>query len=105
MEQVQLFTGFETHGFAGRNGDFCAGTRVATDAGLAWFYGEDAEAAQLNTLTTSESTLHGVKDCVNGRFRLNAGKAGPFDDTLDKILFYQGSPSFLEHVSESPVPP
>jgi hypothetical protein len=68
VEQVEFFAGFKPDCLAGGNADFGAGTRVTAYAGLAGFDVENAEAAQLDTITLAQSFLHGREDCIHGRF-------------------------------------
>jgi len=59
---MEFFAGFEANGFARGDAHFLAGARIATDARLAGFYVEDAEAPQFNTVALREGTLHGFKE-------------------------------------------
>jgi hypothetical protein len=83
---MQFFTGFESDGLARCDGDFGACSGVATDAGLAWFYGEDTKAAKLNAVTRNESLLHAFEDGIDGRLRFCSRKAGTFNHPLYEIL-------------------
>jgi hypothetical protein len=86
---MEIFAGLEANGLAGRDADFgtCAG--VATDTGLSWFNGEDAEASQLDSVALGKSALHGLKDGIDGRLGFDAREPGAFDDTLNEILLDQ----------------
>ena len=93
---MQLFAGLEADSLSGRDGDLGSGTGIASDAGLAWLYGEDAESAQLNAVALAKRLFHGLEDGIDGGFRLDAGKPGSFDNSLDEILLDQvGSPSLV----------
>jgi hypothetical protein len=89
VEEVEFLAGFEADGFAGGNGDFGSGTRVAADAGLARAHVENAEAAQFYAITCSEGLLQAFKNCVDRCFRFIARQARTLDDVMDNILFYQ----------------
>ena len=89
FEDVQVFSRLEADGLAGRDRDLGAGAGISSDAGLPGFDGEDPEAAQLDTIALGEGLLHGLEDGIDGRFGLGAYESGPFNDTLDEILFDQ----------------
>jgi hypothetical protein len=63
---LELFARFEADGFAGRDADFFAGARVATDAGFARLDAEDAEAAELDSLAATESLFQGIENGFDG---------------------------------------
>jgi hypothetical protein len=86
---VQLFTGLEANGLAGGNGDFRAGAGIASHAGLAGLYGEDAEAAQFNAVSLAKSLFHGLEDGIDSGFRLDAWKSGALNYSLDEVLLDQ----------------
>ncbi len=88
-EGLEVFAGFEANGFAGGDGDFSAGTRIATDAGFAGFDGEDAEAAQFDSVAAAKGVLHGFKYSVHGGLSLGPWKASAFNYPLDKVLLDQ----------------
>jgi hypothetical protein len=73
---LQFLAGLEAHSFAGRDADFLAGARIASNASLARADVEYAEAAQLDSLTLTKSALHGLEDGLDGLFRLGPGDAG-----------------------------
>ena len=83
VENLQVFAGLEANCFAGGDGDLGAGARIATDAGFAGLYGEDAEAAQFDTVAIAERLLHGFEDSVYGGLCLGSGKAGALNYPLD----------------------
>jgi len=89
---VEFFAGFEADGLAGRDADLFTGTRVASDAGLARFDGEDTKAAQLDALACDERLLHAAEDGVDGSLCLDSGKSSSLDDPLNQVLFDQFGP-------------
>jgi len=89
VEEVEFLAGFEADGFAWGDGDFCAGARIASDAGFAGAYVEDAKAAQFDAIAGCEGLLEAFKNCVDRCFRFIARQARTFDDVMDNILFYQ----------------
>lgn len=93
-KQVKLLAGFEANGLAWSNGDLGAGSRISTDAGLAWFDGEDSEAAQLDAVPCHKRLLHALEDGVYGRFGLGTGQPGALHNPLNEIL--------LNHLSRCP---
>ena len=62
---MQLFAGLETDCFAWGDRDLSAGAWIASDAGLAWLYGEDPEASQFNSVARDKGLFHAVEYCVN----------------------------------------
>jgi len=75
-ERLQFLAGLEAHSLAGRDADFLAGARIASNASLARADVEYAEAAQLDSLTLAQSVLHGLEDGLDGLLRLGPGDAG-----------------------------
>ena len=61
---MKFFAGLEANCFAWSNGDFRTCPGVATDAGFAWFDGEDTETSQLDAVARDEGLLHAVEDGV-----------------------------------------
>ena len=94
LERLEVFARLEANGAAGGYVDFGAGAGVAAYACFAGFYGEDAEAAELDAIALSEGSLHGAEDGVKGRFGLVAGQAGALYDALDEILLDQAGTPF-----------
>jgi hypothetical protein len=90
VHQVELFAGLEADGLAGCDGDLGTGAGIASDAGFAGFYREDAETAQFYTVTLPESGLHGVEDYVDSGFRFGARESCTFDHSLNQILLDHG---------------
>ncbi len=88
-EGLEVFAWLEADGFAGGDGDLGTGTWVASDAGFAGLDGEDAEAAEFDTVATAQSLLHGFEDGVHGGLCLGPWKAGALNYPLDKVLLDQ----------------
>ena len=63
---LELFAGLKADGFAGRDADFFAGARIATDTGFAGLDAEDAEAAEFDTLAAAESLFQGFENGFDG---------------------------------------
>jgi hypothetical protein len=74
-ERLQFLTGLEAHSLAGRDADFLAGAGISSNAGLTRADVEYAEAAQLDSLTLTQSALHGLEDGLDGLLRLGPGDA------------------------------
>ena len=94
LDGVEFLAGLEANGFAGRDGDLGAGPGIAAHTGFAGLDGEDAEAAELDALAFDEAVLHGFEDGIDGRFGLGADEPGPFDHTLNQVLFDHLAPLF-----------
>jgi hypothetical protein len=92
---MELFAGLEANRFSGGDGDFSACSRVAADAGFAWFDGEDAEATQFNAVAGNQVLFHAIEDGVDGSLCFGPREAGTFNNPLYKILLnHLGPPSF-----------
>jgi len=85
-EQVELFAWLEADGTAGGDVDLGSGAGVAAHAGFTGLDGENAKAAELDTITLPEGGLHGGEDGVDGGFCLGAWEASAFDDSLNQVL-------------------
>jgi hypothetical protein len=83
---VELFAGLEADCFAWRDGDFGSRAGITTDAGFAWFNGEDAKAAQFDAIASDQSLLHAIEDGVYCGFCLGSWQAGALNNPLYKIL-------------------
>ncbi len=83
---MQFFAGLEADGLAGSDSDLGSRSGVASDACLAWFYGEDTEAAKLNAVARDEGLLHAVKDSVYRRLCFSSWQSGTLNNPLYKIL-------------------
>src|SRR5450759_5124869 len=87
LDRLQFLARFEANRFAGRNVDLSAGARVASNAGLARPHGEDAEAAQLDTIAARQRLLHALKYGFNRCFGLGFGDTRLGDNFVDQIQF------------------
>ena len=86
---MELFTGFEAHGFSGRDANFCPRAGIASDPGLARANTEHAKAAQLNALSRCEGFLQAFKHGIDRRFGLRSGQACALDHMVHDVLFNQ----------------
>jgi hypothetical protein len=66
---VKFLAWLETHGFPRGDADFRAGSGIAANAGLARTNAEDAESAQLDSVTGGQRLFKTLKYGVYGRFR------------------------------------
>ena len=73
VEQMQFFARLETDSAAGSDRHFGSGSWVASDAGFARLYAEDAKSAQLDAIACGESILHAEEDGIDGRLGLDPG--------------------------------
>jgi len=87
VDRLQLFARLETHSLAGRDADFGAGARVASDAGFARTNVEDAETSELDAITQRQSLLHALKDGFHRHFSFGFGDASLVYDFVDDIEF------------------
>ena len=92
INRLQFLAGFEADGYARRNGNFGAGARIASDAGLARAHVEDAEAAQFNAVAGRERLLHALKDGFDGQLRFGLGDPGAVDHFIDDVELNHGYP-------------
>jgi hypothetical protein len=90
IEEVEFFSWLEADGFARSDADFSSGAGIAADAGLARTDVENAEAAQLDTLSLGEGALEGFEYGIDGSFSLVALQAGALNHLVNDVLFYQG---------------
>jgi len=95
VQQVQLLAWLEADGFSWRDADLGAGSGIAPDAGLAGFDGENAEAAEFDSVAGYQRLFHALEDGIHGSFCLGPRKPGTFDDALDEILLDQERVPFL----------
>jgi hypothetical protein len=86
IKQMKFFAGLEANCLPGSNGDFSACSGIAANAGFAWFYGEDTEAAQFDAVARDEGLLHAVEDRVNRRLCFGSRQSGTLNNPLYKIL-------------------
>ena len=80
LEALELFSGLEADGFAGRNVDFFPGAGIAADAGLARLDAEDAKAAELDALAAAEGLLERFENGFGGLLSLGAADVRRGDD-------------------------
>ena len=88
-ECVQFLAGFEANRFPWSDTHFSAGTGIAADSGFASPNTENAEAAQLNALSSCQSLFETLKNCVDCRFGLRAWQACALDHMMYDVLFNQ----------------
>jgi hypothetical protein len=85
-KEMKLFAGLEAHCFARSNRDLGPCSGITSDAGLARFYGKDAETAKFNTITRDEGLFHAFEDGVYGGLCFRSWQAGTLNNPLYKIL-------------------
>jgi hypothetical protein len=85
LDRLQLFAGLEAHGFSGRNRYFCAGTRVAANAGLARADIEYAKSSEFNAMAAGQRLLHALENGFHRQFSLGFGNAGSGDHFVDNV--------------------
>src|SRR2546430_9012873 len=69
---LKFLARLEAHGFSGRDVDFFAGARIASDAGLAGLHAENTEAAELDALAAAKCLLQGLENGFDGLLGLGA---------------------------------
>ena len=94
LQRLEFLARLKAHRFAGRNGDLRARARIAADARLSGFHGEDAETAKFNAVTLFERTLHFSKDSFHGHFSLGFRDSRLVDDFVYDVKLDQGVPQF-----------
>jgi hypothetical protein len=87
-QRLEFLARLEAHSLAGRDVDLLSGARVASNARLARFDVEDAEAAQFDALSSAERILHSVEDSFDRLLGFRAGYVrllydGVYDVELD----------------------
>jgi hypothetical protein len=82
-ERLEILARLEANGFAGGNGDLGTGARITSNTGFAGLDGEDAEAAELDTVAAAQGVLHRFKNSVHGGFCLRPWKACALNYPLD----------------------
>ena len=85
LQRLQLFAGFKSYGFTGRNRHLGAGSGIASDSGFTRLDVEHAETAQFDAISLFEGSLHGFEDRLHGHLSLGFGNAGLVDDFVDDI--------------------
>ena len=96
VQHVQVFAGFEAHRPARSNRNLRAGTRISSDAGLAWTHGKDSKTAQLDPLAVSQRSLQAFKYSVHGMLSLIPWQSGTFHHFVNNVLFDQSRTSKLD---------
>src|SRR5208283_642803 len=92
INRLQFFAGLEADRLTGRNRDFSAGARVASDAGLAGADIEHAKASQLNAMAVRQRLLHALKDSFHRQLGLGLGDAGSSYHFVDDVELNHGRP-------------
>jgi len=89
VEKVQFFSWLEADSASGSNRHLGAGAGIASDAGFARLYAEDAKSAQLDAVACGQSILHAEEDRIDSGLCLDPGKAGAFGNFMYHVLFDQ----------------
>ena len=76
FQPLEFFAGLEADGLPGRDANFFAGARIATNTGFSGLNAEDPEFAKFDTLAAPESALERLKDGFDGLLRLGAADVG-----------------------------
>jgi hypothetical protein len=82
FDALKFFAGFEADGFARRDVDFFAGAGIATDASLARFNAEDAEAAEFDALAAAEGLLQRFEYSLDSLLGFGAADVRRGDDSI-----------------------
>src|SRR5260370_9429451 len=102
VDRLQCFAGLEADGLARRDGNFGAGARVASDAGLARAHIKHAETAQFDAVSGGERLLHALEDGFDGKLRLGLGDPGAVNHFVDDVELNHGlPPSFADWCASS----
>jgi hypothetical protein len=83
---MELFTGLEANSFARCYGDLSASSRIAADAGLPRFHGEDAEPAQFDAVSGDQVLFHAFEDSVYRSLCFSSWQTGTLNNPLYQIL-------------------
>src|SRR6476661_7578382 len=83
--RLQFLPWLETYSLAGGNGNFRAGARVPSDAGLSRTDIEHAKASQFDAISFGQRSLHAFKNSFHGQFGLGLGDAGLVDHFVDDV--------------------
>ena|SRR5437588_13118580 len=94
LQRLQLLAGFESHGFARRDGHFSASARVTPDSRFARPDIEDAEASQLDAFAMGQGPLHALEDSLDGHLGLCLGYPRFVDHFINDIELDHVSPRF-----------
>jgi hypothetical protein len=87
LQRLQILAWLEAHGLTRGDIYFGTGAGVSPDAGLTWFYREDAEASQLNPIVGLEGIFHAIEDGVDRLFCFSLADTRPLDDLIHEIEF------------------
>ena len=90
-EILQLFAGFESHRFAGRDSHLDTGLGVAAHTTLAIADLEDTEPAKFDALTLAESVFHLLEDDLYGMSCLDPRNVRGLCNAIDEVGFYHVS--------------
>ncbi len=74
--------------FGGGNDHFLAGSRIATDTGLARANVEDTEPTQFDSLALLHRALHGLENCLDSDFGSRLAQACAIDYFVYDVLLY-----------------
>jgi len=89
VQFVEVFAGFEAHGFAGGDADFRSGARVAANSCFSGPDVEDAEAAELDAVSIGECAFETFKDGFDGGLGFHAGQSGTLNYLMYDVLLNQ----------------
>src|SRR5207302_7904924 len=87
---LQLFARFEAHRFAGRDVDFGASARVASNASLTRTNIKDSKSTQLDALAFSQGLLHALEHGLHRHFGFGFGDTGFRDYFIDDVELDHG---------------
>ena len=87
LEGLQVFAWLEAHGFSGRDVHFRTSPRVPADAGLSWFDGKHAKAAQLDPIIGLEGVFHAIENGIDCLLCFCLTDSRPLHDLIHKIEF------------------
>jgi hypothetical protein len=88
--RLQLFTRLEANCLPRRDRGLLARARVAAYSTLPGLDYEDAEAAQLDSLTSRQRPLHGIKDGAKDLLGFSLGNARAIYQPVHDVLFDHG---------------
>src|SRR5262245_9344599 len=82
---LEIFTGLEADGAAGRNAHFLAGPWVTPDASLARLHLKYPEAAQLDPFAPLHGQPHRIEHRVDSHLSLHLGDVGDLRNLVDDV--------------------
>jgi hypothetical protein len=85
IDRLQFLPRFKPHCLSGRNRNFGASPRIASNAGLSGPHIEDAKSAQLNAVAVSESFLHALKNSFHRQLGFRFGYTGSSHYFVDNV--------------------